>query len=211
MPDATSLWPLNFVRCRLIFVGPRYNNWLLAGRSEVWIPAEERDLFFPLKPTRLVLGPTPPPIQFISPFFPGGKAAGVWSWPLTSMECRGWEWAEVYLYSLFVDRKNFTFFSFTVWNLCHVTFLMARFCRRPVGMLGKFVRPCNMPFSAKFCTVWPSQARACDVVKQQFLSFSRSPRPTPFCLERRWRASSSAAQTVNVALDPLLQLQPPTP
>jgi hypothetical protein len=31
--------------------------------------------------------------------FPGGKVAGAWSWPLTSIWCRGQEWAELYLYS----------------------------------------------------------------------------------------------------------------
>jgi hypothetical protein len=30
--------------------------------------------------------------------FPGGKAAGAWSWPLTSISCRGQEWVELYLY-----------------------------------------------------------------------------------------------------------------
>jgi hypothetical protein len=29
--------------------------------------------------------------------FPGDKAAGAWSWPLTSIYCRGQEWVEVYL------------------------------------------------------------------------------------------------------------------
>jgi hypothetical protein len=30
--------------------------------------------------------------------FPGGKAAGVWSWPLTSICCRGQEYVELYLH-----------------------------------------------------------------------------------------------------------------
>jgi hypothetical protein len=29
--------------------------------------------------------------------FPGGEAAGTWSWPLTSIQCRGQEWVELYL------------------------------------------------------------------------------------------------------------------
>jgi hypothetical protein len=31
--------------------------------------------------------------------FPGNKAAGAWSWPLTSISCRGQEWVELYLHS----------------------------------------------------------------------------------------------------------------
>jgi len=32
-------------------------------------------------------------------FLPGGKAAGVWSWPLTSINCRGQECMQLYLHS----------------------------------------------------------------------------------------------------------------
>jgi hypothetical protein len=31
--------------------------------------------------------------------FPGGKAAGAWGWPLTSIWCRGQERMELYLHS----------------------------------------------------------------------------------------------------------------
>jgi len=31
--------------------------------------------------------------------FPGGKAAGMWRWPLTSIYCRCQEWVELYLHS----------------------------------------------------------------------------------------------------------------
>jgi hypothetical protein len=31
--------------------------------------------------------------------FPRGKAAGAWSWPLTSIWCRGQEWVELYFHS----------------------------------------------------------------------------------------------------------------
>jgi hypothetical protein len=32
-------------------------------------------------------------------YFPGGKAAGAWSWPLTSIKCRGQECLELCLHS----------------------------------------------------------------------------------------------------------------
>jgi hypothetical protein len=39
------------------------------------------------------LGPTQPPIQWVlGAVSSGGKAAGVWCWPLTSIYCRGQEW-----------------------------------------------------------------------------------------------------------------------
>jgi hypothetical protein len=31
--------------------------------------------------------------------FPGGKAAGAWSWPLTSKKCRGEENVDLYIHS----------------------------------------------------------------------------------------------------------------
>jgi hypothetical protein len=31
--------------------------------------------------------------------FRGGKEAGAWSWPITSIQCRGQEWVELYLHS----------------------------------------------------------------------------------------------------------------
>jgi hypothetical protein len=36
-------------------------------------------------PSRLALGPTQPPIQWIKGLLPGGKAAGAWRWPPTNL------------------------------------------------------------------------------------------------------------------------------
>jgi hypothetical protein len=50
--------------------------------------------------------------------FPGGKAAGAWSWTFISIWCRGQEWVELYLHSpnmpswrgaQLKHRNNFTF------------------------------------------------------------------------------------------------------
>jgi hypothetical protein len=46
------------------------------------------------------LGPTQPHIQWVpGGLFPRGKAAGAWSWPLTSNECRGKENVDLYIHS----------------------------------------------------------------------------------------------------------------
>jgi len=34
--------------------------------------------------------------------FPGGKAAGAWSWPLTSLYCRGQKCVELYLHHQYI-------------------------------------------------------------------------------------------------------------
>jgi len=46
------------------------------------------------------LGPTQPPIQWLLvTLFLGGKVAGAWSWPLTSIYCRSQECVELCLHS----------------------------------------------------------------------------------------------------------------
>jgi len=34
--------------------------------------------------------------------YPGDKADRAWSWPFTSIQCRCWEWVELYLRSQYV-------------------------------------------------------------------------------------------------------------
>jgi len=41
------------------------------------------------EPSKLVLEPTQPPIQWVLGFFPRGKAVEAWSSPVTSIECWG--------------------------------------------------------------------------------------------------------------------------
>jgi len=53
---------------------------------------------YPLR-SRPAVGPTQPPSQWISGFFPGAKAADAWRWLLTFIQRPGWEWVELYFYS----------------------------------------------------------------------------------------------------------------
>jgi hypothetical protein len=50
-------------------------------------------------PSRSDLGPTQPPIQWISGFFPGGKASGAWRWPPTRSSAEVKNRVGLYLYS----------------------------------------------------------------------------------------------------------------
>jgi len=59
-------------------------------------PGRMRDFSHPSRPA---LGPTHPPIQWISGFFLGGKAAGVWRWPPTPSIAEVKERVDLYLYS----------------------------------------------------------------------------------------------------------------
>ena len=52
-----------------------------------------------LYPSRPVLGPTQPPVQWIPILFPWGKATGAWRWPLTPSRAEVKERIEIYLYS----------------------------------------------------------------------------------------------------------------
>jgi hypothetical protein len=60
---------------------------------------EGMEIFLFTTASRLALGPPHPPIQWSTRgSFPGGKAVGVWSWPLISIWCRDQECSEVYLH-----------------------------------------------------------------------------------------------------------------
>jgi hypothetical protein len=48
-------------------------------------PDKETRFLSSLKPSRPTLGHTQTAIQWVPYFFPGGKAAEAWSWPLTSI------------------------------------------------------------------------------------------------------------------------------
>jgi hypothetical protein len=77
-------------------------------------------MFLFSKPSRPTLGPTQRPIQWVPAFFPEGKAAGAWNWPLISILCGGYEWVDVYLSSLYAFRAwtgtgtTYVWFAFPV-------------------------------------------------------------------------------------------------
>jgi hypothetical protein len=104
------------------------SQWLRAGRSGARVPAGAGN-FLSTTASRLAPGP----IQPISQWVPGaislgGKAAGAWSWPLTSIYCRGQEYVELYIYSPIrlhgvvlsykkhKDNFTFTFVPFTMFT-----------------------------------------------------------------------------------------------
>jgi hypothetical protein len=73
----------------------------LDGRGVgVRVPVRVRIVFSPRRPDR-IWGPS----SFLSngyrwEAFPGGNAAGAWSWPLTSNKCRNQEYMDLHIHSL---------------------------------------------------------------------------------------------------------------
>jgi hypothetical protein len=78
----------------------RYGDWLRTGqlRGQSLSPRRVKNFLFS-KLSIWLWGSTQPPIQWVPSSFPGGKAAGAWSWPLTSSECQGQENVNLYIHS----------------------------------------------------------------------------------------------------------------
>jgi len=55
--------------------------------------------------SRPVLGPTQPPVQWVSGISRGKKAARAWRWPLTPFQYRGQERVELYLHSPYTEPQ----------------------------------------------------------------------------------------------------------
>jgi hypothetical protein len=99
-------------QCKFQPSGPRqvsrYSDSLHAGRSRDRIPLGRGGggggRHFPY-PSRPVLGPTKPPMQWAPVRLFGGKAAGAWCWPPLPSIAEVKEWVQLYL----CCRVNFTF------------------------------------------------------------------------------------------------------
>jgi hypothetical protein len=85
----------NFIYIRYISIYSRYSDSLRAGRSGDRIPVTAR--FFAAVQTGP--GDRPASYKWVPGIFPGGKAAGAWSWPPTPNSAEVKETVELYLYS----------------------------------------------------------------------------------------------------------------
>jgi hypothetical protein len=79
-------------------VGAATGYWLDDRGVGVRVPVGWRIFTSPCRPDRLWASP-----NLLSDgcreLFPGGKAAGAWSWPFTSSKCRGQENVDLYIHS----------------------------------------------------------------------------------------------------------------
>jgi hypothetical protein len=65
-------------------------RWLGHGLDDAGIEfGQGQNIFLFSRNAQTRCGAIQPPIQWVPGFFPGGKAAGAWSWPLTSIHNRG--------------------------------------------------------------------------------------------------------------------------
>jgi hypothetical protein len=127
---------------------PQYSDWLWTGRLgfDSW---QGLGIFLFNTMSRLALGPTQPPIQWVPGAFSrwikwlGG---GGWSWPLTS--CPGQESMELYLHSPITPswrgaylkhRDNFTFYTlyFSKIHFNIVSQLMPRSYKWFISSIGQ--------------------------------------------------------------------------
>jgi hypothetical protein len=98
----------------------QHPNFELDGQDS--IPGMRRDFIYPQRPDRL-WGPLSLLSNGFRGFFLGSKAAGSWSWPLTSVWCRGQEWRSYIftppyvsmLWCLIKHMDKFTFFTSMVY------------------------------------------------------------------------------------------------
>ena len=102
----TCKWRFNTCRGRDSVVG-MVTRWR-TRRCGVRIAAGKREFFYMPKPPNRALS--------------RGKAAGAWSWPLTFIHCRGYEWVELYLCCNYMpscsgqEKHFFFFFCISFWQ-----------------------------------------------------------------------------------------------
>jgi hypothetical protein len=67
-------------------------SYELQARQQGFDSRQVQEIFSPPQCLHRLWGPPRPYPMGIGGSFPGGNAAGAWSWPLTSIQCRGEEW-----------------------------------------------------------------------------------------------------------------------
>ena len=93
--------------------------WVLAGGTE----------FLFSKTSRLVVGPTQPPIQWVPGLFPGSRAVRVWCCPFIFIQHSGWKWVKLKVCSPYMppwhgQKWLYLYCNVSAQYLCHteVTF-----------------------------------------------------------------------------------------